>query len=258
MDIEISSIDEQDLDSRLHTLDSNDLVIPVGKKSADWLHDKRIAHKYRYKALYTLLPKASYGRLAVSDSRSSAIFIDQPFERLLHFSKLISAGKPHVGVLLGPSTKQYRNRLESVASEMNIPIHFETADSSDQIGNKLRKLFSSTNLLLTLPDPEIYNRKNVVGILLSSYHNQVPVLGFSSAYVKAGALAAVYSTPEDIGKQISDTVKKYLGSNGKRLDSPGYTEYFSISTNESVGKSLGISLPDEDKLKSLLLQEESK
>ncbi|MET0014515.1 MAG: ABC transporter substrate binding protein [Sedimenticola sp.] len=256
--LKVASIEDPDLDMQLHGFSSNDLVITAGRKAAQWLHMKRRAHSHSAQAIYSLIPQATYREIATTDSKSSAVFLDQPFDRLIRFSKLITPSHPYIGVLLGPSTKQYEEELKASATRHGVPIEFEIAESSDKIGGQLRKLLSNVNLLLGLPDPEIYNRKNVVGILLSSYHNQVPVLGFSAAYVKAGALAAVYSTPEDIGRQLAETIKEFLDSGGKRLPPPRFPSYFNISTNETVAKSLGLTLMNKELLRALLMKEEEK
>ena len=258
MVLNITDILDSGLDEKLHGFDRGDLVVTIGKKAAEWLHDKRISHKHKAKALYTLIPKSTFKQLSTSDRKSSAIFLDQPFERLVRFSKLITPGDPYIGALLGPSTKQYTNELAKTASRQNVPLILETVESSEQTGGKLRKLLSKSNVLLALPDPEIYNRKSVVGILLSSYHSQVPVIGFSSGYVKAGALAAVYSTPGDIGRQISDTVKVFLDTTSRKLKQPAHPVYFRISVNENVSKSMGISLPSAESLESQLLKGEER
>ncbi|MES9968078.1 MAG: hypothetical protein ABW074_12490, partial [Sedimenticola sp.] len=80
----------------------------------------------------------------------------------------------------------------------------------------------------------------------------------SAAYVKAGALAAVYSTPEDIGRQLAETIKEFLDSGGKRLPPPRFPSYFNISTNETVAKSLGLTLMNKELLRALLMKEEEK
>jgi ABC-type uncharacterized transport system substrate-binding protein len=81
----------------------------------------------------------------------------------------------------------------------------------------------------------------------------VPVVGFSKGYVKAGALFALYSTPEQIGHHLADVVQQYFSSGEQLLPPPHYPTYFSVVTNKSVARSFKITLPTEKALRNSLL-----
>jgi ABC-type uncharacterized transport system substrate-binding protein len=95
--------------------------------------------------------------------------------------------------------------------------------------NALRRLLSNSNVILAVPDAQIYNRNNISSILLTSYRQQVPLFGFSASYVKAGALAAVYSTPAQISQQVAEIISNL--SSASSLPAPQYPRYFSVNTN---------------------------
>jgi ABC-type uncharacterized transport system substrate-binding protein len=87
---------------------------------------------------------------------------------------------------------------------------------------------------------------------LTTYRNRIPLIGFSAAYVKAGALAAIYSTPENIADQLAELTAQSLSAAGavKQIISP---KYFSVSINSRVARSLGVQLKlDSDKLAQLI------
>ena len=96
-------------------------------------------------------------------------------------------------------------------------------------------MLNDSDVLIALPDPIVFNLRTTRNILLSTYRKRVPVIGFSKSYVKAGALAAIYSTPEFIGKQTGEiitdlAVKSSL--NNKLLPLPhSHSKYFTISVN---------------------------
>ena len=43
-------------------------------------------------------------------------------------------------------------------------------------------------------------------ILQLSYRYRVPVIAYSMAYLNGGALAAIYSSPENVGRQTADLI----------------------------------------------------
>jgi len=70
--------------------------------------------------------------------------------------------------------------------------------SKDTLFSDLDELLIDSDVLLAVPDSEIYNSNSIRNILLSSYRRGIPLVGFSQAYVKAGALCAIFSTPEQL------------------------------------------------------------
>jgi signal transduction histidine kinase len=93
-------------------------------------------------------------------------------------------------------------------------------------------------ILLAVPDSTVYNNRTISNILLTAYHQRSPVVGFSPAYVKAGALLALYSTPAQVGQQAGEAAR--LGLATGSLPPPAAPRHFRISTNPYVARSLGI------------------
>ena len=70
--------------------------------------------------------------------------------------------------------------------------------------------------------------------------------------VKAGALAALYSTPLQIGRQAAEL----LIAHGTHLPLPATPSKFSIDINRSVADAFGLRLPEESDLFQKLLASE--
>lgn len=210
--------------------------------------------------LYTLIPLSTAASLNMDESSAStsAIYLDQPFTRHLNLIKLIGTGKQVVGVLFGPVTQDSSAVLKLAAAELGISIRQETVTEQSQVGPALRRLLEESDLLLALPDPLVYNQNTIFNILLSSYHNQVPVVGFSASYVKAGALLAVYSTPSNIGRQIAETIRQFVTTGSNALPDAAFPRYFSIEVNRNVARSLDIDLPSAIELQKHLEQLEER
>ena len=94
--------------------------------------------------------------------------------------------------------------------------------------------------MLAVADPAVFNSATVSNVLLASYRAKLGVYGFSPSYVKAGALVAVYSTPAQIGVHTADTVRALL--RGSAVPALQYPADFTVSVNEHVARSLGLSL----------------
>ena len=141
-----------------------------------------------------------------------------------------------------------------------IQLVVEKIDSSDEMLPALQRVLSDCDVLLALPDSLVFNKNNAQSILLTSYHYHDPVIGYSQAYVKAGALFAAYSMPTQIGRQAGEIIQHLLSAKPGTLPSPQYPKYFSVSVNYQVARSLGIRMEDElvlvEKLKHTMEQEQ--
>lgn len=215
------------------------LIITLGQRAGEVIGNMRTG----IPVLYALIPQTAYQKLA-KDSPNSAIFLDQPIRRLFLLAGIIRPD-PHIGLLMSPLTESLKSELISDSEQRGIPLTYRDVGTKDRVGPLLKEVLEESNILLALPDPNIFNSTTIFNILLSSYHKRIPVIGFSSAYVKAGALIAAYSTPTDIARHLAEYAFSYLGSGAEAMPGPMYPKYFSVSVNQSVARSLGISLPDE-------------
>jgi ABC-type uncharacterized transport system substrate-binding protein len=86
----------------------------------------------------------------------------------------------------------------------------------------------------------------------------VPVIGFSQAYVRAGALAAVHSTANQIGRQAGEWIAELAHTDNWQLGTPRYPRYYSVAVNTQVAQSLNLNVRNENVLLQQLQQLENK
>jgi hypothetical protein len=200
--------------------------------------------------LYGFIPQVAWQEQAACcaplPDRSSAIFIDQPFERQFALIRQVAPGVRAVGVLLGEVSASQRGQLLVAAEGAGLELHLQQTNDASEIGSRLRRLAESCDALLAVPDPAIYNRDTIHSILLTSYGARLPLFGFSDAMVKAGAVAAVYTTPGDAGREIASAILSYRDS--ALLGGARHGRSFSLSVNREVARSLRLNPPPESQL----------
>lgn len=175
----------------------------------------------------------------------SGIYLDQPLNRHLQLIRAIQPRANSVGALLGPSLMTAQTELASAASSGSLHINSAALTSSADLFPALQSLLPNVDVLLLLPDPWVVNRNSLQNLMLTTYRQRVPVVGYSQNLVDAGALAAVFSTPQQIGLQIAESIQRMLPGKGWDLPPPSYPKYFTIKTNNNVARSLEISVPSE-------------
>ena len=111
-------------------------------------------------------------------------------------------------------------------------------------------------MLLAVAAPSLYNSSSIQNILLTSFRARIPMVAFSPAYVRAGALTAVYVTPVQVGIQAAVIARGVL--QGKAMSAtPLYSQDFSVDVNEHVAHSLGLNLDADDLRKRIKIREGS-
>ena len=104
----------------------------------------------------------------------------------------------------------------------------------------LTPVIGHSDAFLAVPDRAIFNRSTAKWILLMSFRQQIPLSAYSKRYVDAGAIAAVYSTPETVGWEAADWVNRF---SFEHLPEPAYPQRFDVSVNPATARSLRLQLP---------------
>ncbi|MES2036377.1 MAG: ABC transporter substrate binding protein [Pseudomonadota bacterium] len=234
---------------------NNQLLIAVGTPAMTAMAQKPPAMP----VLNVLVPRNTFQKIAKQYGRHqdphhfSAIYFDQPWHRQLGLIRISMPGRNRIGLLLSKDSNEMLVGLPAIAKEMDMQINVETVNDDSELLPALRRLLNNSDSLLALPDAAIYNRNNIPSILLTSYRQKVPLFGFSAAYVKAGALAGVYSSATQIAQQVAEIIQTQ--PNSAYLPLPQYPRHFSVNVNTQVSRSLSLEIDDEvsltRKLKSL-------
>ena len=211
----------------------------------------------RVPILCAFVPNTSFELIVRGSARKtagqlSAIFLNQPLGRQLDLIQLALPQRQRIGVLLGSHSSAQAQLLEEDLRRRSLSLQQGHIEANEPMFAKLQALLESSQVLLALPDPQVYNSGSLQNILLSALRAGVPMVSFSPAYVKAGALMAIYSTPVQVAQQASQLARAVL--QGKELAAPQYPRDFSIDVNVSLARSMDLTLDAQsltDRLKRL-------
>ena len=237
--------------------DGHKLVVAVGTSATRGIINSNTTQP----VLSTLIPSAVYYDVlkdapASTKKRVSGVFIDHPLNRYIRFIKEVYPRWKKIGLLSAENNTHANNEIRQFIKTKDTKIIHKTVSSSDEVIPTLNKLLKDSDVLLTLADPVVLNRSTAHGILLSAYHQKVPVVSYLKSYVKAGALSALYSSPEDLGKQVGEYIIEVASNNFIFIKHHQHPKYFSISVNERVAQSLGLGNIDAEKIKNTLYKME--
>lgn len=224
-----------------YTTPERGIVIAAGMKAAT-----TVAASKATAVLNVLIPETGHEKLKEdfpqrADSKIfSAIYFDQPVERHLRLIKALLPGKRHIGVLLDAFPPDELAELRLRSDRHKFVLHERKVSNNLPVYEALQEVLKESEVLLALPEPSIYNSSSIRNILLAAYRSGDPMIGFAPSYVKAGALAAVYSTSAQIAEQAMQAILQY--GETRTLPAAQHPQLFEVLVNEQVGRSLGLTL----------------
>jgi ABC-type uncharacterized transport system substrate-binding protein len=219
-----------------HTVD---FIITIGREATLRTNDYLSNIPYTVPQLAVLIPHRMYNSITREiknnkdkNRKITAIYREQPVERQL---KVIEELLPHVktiGVLTSMYDPNVITELKQAVLKRNLNVVITENKKREDLIDSLKHVLSNCDVLLTLPDPEIYNPFTAKGILVTSFRRGVPLIGYSRTYVDAGAVAAVYTKTGQIAEQAAAMTNSYFLKN--TLPPPSYPIQYSIAKNEEI------------------------
>jgi ABC-type uncharacterized transport system substrate-binding protein len=232
------------------------LVLALGVEAAT----EMARSETRVPVLSAFVPSQSFDLIVHTSSRKgaspfSAIYLNQPFGRQLDLIQLALPQRQQIGVLLGSHSTAQIPLLEDERRKRSLGLMQVQIDGNESMFAKLQTHLDGSQVLLALPDPQVFNSGTLQNIFLSALRAGVPMVSFSPAYVKAGALMAIYSTPAQVGQHAALLTRAVL--QGKDLAPPQYPREFWIDVNASLARSMNLDIDAQtltERLKRLELK----
>ncbi len=186
-------------------------------------------------------------------ARISLLWSDPPLARQLRLIAGILPQARRVGVLYGADSEFLLPELRQHATLLGLEIVPQRWDNIND-SRPLQALFRNSDVLLGLDDPQLYNPKTAKNLLLSSYAQQLPLVGPNAGFVRAGSLASTYSDQAD-WLAVLDGLLDHPPANWPHTL---YPQHFKVVGNPQVARSLGIEQVDETSVAARLAEGEKR
>jgi len=245
---------------RMSTTDEEPLRIEAGPKDFVFTVGSQafadvVAQNTSTRLIALLIPEETYHALLQANPRregkTSAVYIEQPVRRNLELVRIALPGRKP-GILLGSQSGALEKQLNQVSKELNLPLFLKKLKTNENLVTALDQVLKNSNVLVAFADPEVSNPATARHLLLTSYRFGIPVVAYSRAYVRAGALMAVYSSPEQFAQQAAEMLMRIVRNKSDLVPAPEYPRYFSVDINQNVARSLGIDLKSIPEIESRL------
>jgi ABC-type uncharacterized transport system substrate-binding protein len=243
-DTSVTQINASDITEEI--LSQHDLIISIGYKSA-----KVVAkHKTKNNVIYTLIPDNGSLQLSIPCEKTTCykIYINQPVSRYVQlFKSLFPKGKTLVFATSNENSKKSQ-QVKTAAKNNNLAFKDISIHKNENISRTFINKLNNNDVLLALPNPDIYNANQAKSIILSTYHANVPIIAYSKSFAKAGALISLYSSIDNIAEKTANIVNTII-TDGPQKQKEYYPDDFTIEINSAVARSLNINIDSENMLK---------
>ena len=177
------------------------------------------------------------------DGKVTALYRDQPLTRQLALAKLLIPHLRKVAVLYDRALPFLPTQLQH---ERSVEIDAITIHDAPDWAKSLSQTMQSSDVLLGIDDPLVYNSNTIRSILLTTYRHGKGLIGPSRTFVNAGSLASCYTSPDQYLQQLVEMVSVAVREH--RLPHPQYPNRFYVAINKQVANSLNLLIPDENTL----------
>ena len=220
-------------------------LVTIGTQAAAYAYE-RYSGKTMINALltrsgFTQLAQQSFG--SIDSARRHGIvplLLDQPLSRFFTLGAILVPSAKTVGILVGPANKHRLESIRNQAATFGFDIKIAVLDPDNNPMQVIEPVIAACDFFVVLPDRRQINQLAAKWVLPLSSRYRKPVIAYSQKYAEAGALASIFSSPEDVALSIVNRLNDEAAVTDSRVVP------FSISLNSSVARSLGIKIKEAE------------
>ncbi len=233
-------------------LGNADYVVVLGSGSLQVVRDRKV----KLPVIASYISPLTYRSDEEDQTHESVLFPSADWGVQMQLAQELLPQARTVAVLISPDYVKHVPELEKYAKVHGLKLEVAEWNGTENLPKVLNKLLKKSDYLLALEDSKVFNRNTVKSILLTSYRKNKVVIGPNASYVKAGSLATVWCTTDDVALAVVEAIEFYKLN--QRLPDTGSLSCRSVAINKQVAKSLSITIPESIESGKLIIDREVK
>ncbi len=179
-------------------------------------------------------------------SNVTGISLRVPIERQFNTIRTLVPKLKQLGVLYDPEkTAPLVEEARRVAARLGFELVEHKVHSEKELPTAIRALLPKVQGLWLIPDSTVLTEESIRFVLGTALDQSVPVIGFSSEFVRNGALAGLSIHPEDIGRQAALIAQRILKHSDRTVPMSVPPDRIRLAVNLKTAKYLGLTLPPD-------------
>lgn len=247
------SADESSTDTQIRSAlsASPDLVLALGTRAA---HEVSLREK-KIPIIYSMVLNPASGSAAdnplPAQANLTGATLNIPLDTQVEHLRALFPTARRLGIISDPSrTEAMVNDAREIGRRNAMDVRVWWVDNENEIPDAVRALTDSVDVLWMLPDETVFTPRSSRFIIFELIKAGVPILGLSSAYVKAGAVVALDCDYTDVGRQSGELAVRVLAGGDPSSMKATTPRVFTLALNAKVREHLRIAM-DSEALKKL-------
>jgi putative ABC transport system substrate-binding protein len=170
--------------------------------------------------------------------------LDHPPEVELQWLRRLMPDVKQVGVLFDPARDADRvQRLQTAAKPLGLTLAAEAVTAAADLPGALDRLSRHAQVILGIPNPELFSPLTARPILLFSFRNRIPLVGVTTPWAKAGAIYALDWDYGDMGAQLGELAERILKGAAPATLEPQYPRQVRYAINLKTAGHMRVDIP---------------
>ncbi len=209
-------------------------VVAVGSEAVEAM----LAQTPAAVSISTMTLEADHPAAPRSTRPRAAVYLDIPVRAQVAELRKLFPEKTRIGVIRNPNrgaptVAQIRGQGAEFAS-----LQIADCATPDELLPAFLSLRKRVDFVICLPDGTLYNGATARPLIMASLENRLPLVGFSPAFVRAGAAVGVWPDYRAIGQQTADLVRHCLDATDCPVsENP---KKINVAVNAKILRMLGI------------------
>ena len=215
------------------------VILAVGARAAE------VAQREQGQAVVVSTMVLKTGDVAAG--RGTGVALEFPIDQQLDWiRRILPNSARRVGIVFNPAENARTiSRIREAAGARGLEIVARPVSTPADIPQALASLTGTADVLWGVPDDVVMTPETARSILLFSMRNRLPLIGLSSAWVRAGALFALDRDYADMGTQCADQVLRLLQGEPVSAVPPEHPRRIEYSVNQRTADLMNIRLSQE-------------
>lgn len=179
----------------------------------------------------------------INNPNFTGVYMNVPVRIKLEYLRKILPDAKRIGVIFSSKFDPVVNQILIDCNEMKYQLFARKVNSGKEFKDAFTDICGKIDLFLMVPDTKIYFKQSVKYLFLEGIRRRLPIIGLSSAFTKAGALASLESNYYESGKLAGSMALKIINGTKPNSILPIKPEHAKLSINLLVAERLGILIP---------------
>ena len=173
--------------------------------------------------------------------------MDIPLNLQFQYMKRLLPKVSRIGVIYSAEeTGSVVADAEKAAKALGIELVKESVRSPSDVPRAVKNLVGRVDVLWSVADSKVFTRETIREILLVTLRETLPFMGLSPAFVRAGALIAMATDPEEIGREAAAIAGQVFSSRPAGEVPVALSKRVKVVMNQNTMDLIGIELLKEN------------